>query len=1574
MATHSAAAKMADRFEMNLEQPEDDYLTESDDESSGLSSTASQADLDLNQAILNNYVIAHANDGTDSRRATRQTNNDEPNKIIDQAREYQQELFDRAKKENVIAVLDTGSGKTLIAALLIRHYLQQEIIDRSQGKPAKIVFFLVNSVPLAQQQARFLSNNLPEKIVSLFGGTSDDLWKKADWDRIFAENSIVVCTAAVLYSCLMHSYLTIGQISLLIFDEAHHTKKEHPYSKIIRDHYLKWNGEKPRIFGMTASPVDSKQDLGTAVKELEGQLQSRIVTTRNLSIFEFAPRAEDATWYYSPLDGEYETELCVALRPLCGFVSLLGPYFRFARMASKHLGSWAADRIWKYGLPTSKHESDNIIRKYERSNEYTQITDLDRRAASLDSVRDAIALVSRHNFAAPVVEEDRELSPKVRKLYEELKDRFSANATTRSIVFIEERLTAMILCDLFVDAALPNLRPGVLVGNAQSGKEGGSWKDQEIVMEKFRIGVINIIFATSVAEEGIDIPECNLVVRFNLYKTAIQYMQSRGRARMKNSIYAHMIEEGNRSQQADVDYAIAQADYIKDFCQGLSPDRLLGQGSKLRQLLSRDASCQTFVTNTGVQASYANSLLLLNRYTESLKKVGATSSEIYEETIGTEDNMFQYKVILPAADDERTAAVKGAKGEARTNKQLAKRSAAWHCVFKLRKHNLLDENLDSIFIKLKPSNLNARIAVSEKKDDYEKKVKPDFWLDSGATSSILPTELFVTHVRIEPGSSSWSSGGVLLFTRARLPEIPSFPVYVDNNVEKQVGFYSSEQPIIVSPAQVEALTTYTLHGIFHDIFNKQYDHKSTSMSYWLAPPSTLERTRVFEDIVNMNELLAAGAVERERWNPPFSGTENVKKWCHAFLVDPGSGKFRYFTSGIVPGKTIFDAAPECAKMVKKKFDQTIIEYTDSTWRAKTKDFEKEVKERYDSHQPVLEAKVVLAGRKYVDKYPEKEQRFASCHIAPQPLEIARISFAVAQTCMLWPSILHRLEGYLIAQEAFRKLDLGQVPLNLALEAFTQDSYAEVNTSLSDTSSTQGGQEIGNDPEEPAEKAAMNYERLEFIGDSLLKMMTTITVYNRTTCNEEGMHCKRMELLSNRRLCSTASEPHYELFRYIRSAGENWRDTWYPEFLERKAGKNKGRIVKLTDKHRKHALGKKTIADVCEATIGACVMTGQHLSTEEKFDLGIEAITKLVEHPDHAITSWKEVLPMYKPAAWVGELNDPIANDYANKVFEVTGYRFKHPRLIRSAFTHSSDQNSPVQDLQRLEFLGDAALDWVCIWWLFSTNPAKDPQWLTEHKMAMVSNKFLAALAVTLGFNKFVYATTPAVYAEISSYATKVQSAWADLDVKPDFWTKVVTGSNVPKVLADLVESYLGAVLVDSGFDFREIEKFFEKHVLWHFKDIELYDTFANRHPTTYLVKLLTQEFRCRKAKDIQISGTVQPTTDASRDHEEDDDDEGAAQGDDAVGGLMCHVAWMVHGKIVGEPSKGTGARYAKVRASKAALKILGKMKVDEFRKEWGCDCQAEKERKASLADLSVSGSVNGSLAEDGSPVNGMVAG
>lgn len=151
--------------------------------------------------------------------------------IVKNPREYQTELFERAKNENTIAVLDTGSGKTLIAVLLLRWIIDNDLESRAAGRAPKISFFLVASVTLVYQQFSVLECNLDHKIARLCGADGVDRWFKSHWDTLVSENKVIVCTAEILFQALSRSYITMKQINLLIFDEAHHTKKNHSYAR-----------------------------------------------------------------------------------------------------------------------------------------------------------------------------------------------------------------------------------------------------------------------------------------------------------------------------------------------------------------------------------------------------------------------------------------------------------------------------------------------------------------------------------------------------------------------------------------------------------------------------------------------------------------------------------------------------------------------------------------------------------------------------------------------------------------------------------------------------------------------------------------------------------------------------------------------------------------------------------------------------------------------------------------------------------------------------------------------------------------------------------------------------------------------------------------------------------------------------------------------------------------------------------------------------------------------------------------------------------------------------------------------
>ena len=89
-------------------------------------------------------------------------------------------------------------------------------------------------------------------------------------------------------------------------------------------------------------------------------------------------------------------------------------------------------------------------------------------------------------------------------------------------------LTDIIQKDLELKSAQVEIRPAKLTGHGKSKQdEGMSHKEQEDVIQGFRDGTFNLLVATSVAEEGLDIPACNLVIRYDAMTTVTALIQSR---------------------------------------------------------------------------------------------------------------------------------------------------------------------------------------------------------------------------------------------------------------------------------------------------------------------------------------------------------------------------------------------------------------------------------------------------------------------------------------------------------------------------------------------------------------------------------------------------------------------------------------------------------------------------------------------------------------------------------------------------------------------------------------------------------------------------------------------------------------------------------------------------------------------------------------------------------------------------------------------------------------------------------------------------------------------------------------
>ncbi|KAI9832203.1 MAG: Dicer-like protein 1 [Phylliscum demangeonii] len=1405
----------------------------------------------------------------------------DPRVIITDPREYQLELYERAKEQNTIAVLDTGSGKTLIAVLLLRYTIDQELEDRSRGVAPRIAFFVVDSVTLVFQQHSVISCNLDQKIECFCGEMGCDLWTKDIWKKHFDENMVIVCTADVLYQCLMHAFITIDQINLLIFDEAHHAKKNHAYARIMKDFYLadENTGRRPRVFGMTASPVDAKIDVVRAAKELETLLHCRIATTLDLALLRrTVHKPDEQIASYTPLQVAFETVFCKKMKERFGHLEVFSRFFRHALEFTAELGPWCADHIWSYLLLDS--EAQKLEHKLERDftenrNKFESLEMLD---ASIAQLQQALKMIESHVFQEPRIGLD-DLSSKVLLLHSYLKQRFDHPTEDKCIVFVQKRYAARVLGDLFARFNLPHMRIGVLLG-ARKGEPGDlnlSYRQQVATLTKFRKGTFNCLFSTSIAEEGLDIPDCNLVIRFNLYSTLIQYIQSRGRARRSNAKYVQLVEHDNIAESKTVQDVHQGEGLVRDFCQSLPADRLLqGNNCNMDDLTFKERSYRTYVEpSTGAKLTYASSLVVLGHFVDSLPHEGeVTMRTNYVLTV--KDKQFICEVILP-----ENAPLRSAIGRPASRKFDAKRSAAFEACLQLRQRKYLDDHLLPIYHKKLPAMRNAQLALKLKNaKDYKMRIKPKFWADSVGT---VPTELFLTIIVLEEPheEKETSQQRLAVLTRTALPRFPVFPLFLPSGSRAEVRCVKIAGSLKLTPKMLDGINCFTLR-LFKDVFNKIYEPDMTQLPYWFAPVTTGQVSsegRPVEDLVDWALIKFTEEREEQEWDESTPSEYFADK----FLVDPYDGARRYFTVAVDPNLKPRDPVPSGAP--PRRFMDTILDYSHSLFR------KSRLRVSFKADQPVIVAHRVVHRRNWLDEITEQERGTATkCYICPEPLRISTLPTSIAAFSLMFPGIMFRLDSYLIALELFQSLDL-EVEPSLALEAVTKDS---------DNTDDHRGQQM-----HFQRGMGRNYERLEFLGDCFLKMATSISLFTKDPDDSEyEYHVSRMVMICNQRLLETALK--LELYESIRSKSFN-RRVWYPEEPKLLQGKgvNKGK------EQLKHMLGDKSIADVCEAIIGAALLS--HHQTGN-FDHAVKAVTALVSDANHTQQAWADYYRFYKPPAFQTAGASRSQIDLAEQLALKHDYRFRYPRLARSAFTHPSFPFSweRIPCYQRLEFLGDSLLDMACVNHLFHRFPDRDPQWLTEHKMAMVSNQFFGALCVKMGFHRHLRHNNVMVEKQIREYVTEMQEAEEEAKGSRDYW---VNCKNPPKALPDVIEAYVGAVFVDSEYNYHEVERFFEAHIKWFFEDMTIYDSFANKHPTNSLHNLLTS-LQCHNYR--LLAKEIPALTPG--------------------GSPSVLAAVMVHGEVVAE-GHAASSRVAKVRASSSALEVLDRMKRADFRRLYRCACR-----------------------------------
>ncbi|XP_061339730.1 endoribonuclease Dicer homolog 2-like isoform X2 [Gastrolobium bilobum] len=497
------------------------------------------------------------------------------------ARSYQLEALDKAIRENTIVYLETGSGKTLIAIMLLRSYAYY------LRKPSSfIAVFLVPKVVLVKQQAEALQMHTDLRVGMYWGEMGVDFWNGTIWQQETDKHEVLVMTPAILLMSLRHGFLKLEMIKVLILDECHHARGKDPYACIMAEFYhpkLKSGiSDLPRIFGMTASPVKSKvgNSEGTLSKEIQKLttlLHSKVYTCVSEAVIaEFIPISTPIFKFYkdSGIHFMLFEELAVKLKMLKEQheLSLSSDFTELAAESARkritkifsglifcldELGIWLA-------LKAAESLSSNEIESFSWGKSGDKVV----KKFSLATVRTLTSYMPSgcqwsigDNIKSDV--DMGLLTSKVCCLIDSLLQ-YRGLTDMRCIVFVERVLTAIVLQAL-LNALLPKYNDWKtkFIAGYNFGLQNQSRNRQNEIVEEFRVGLVNIIVATSILEEGLDVQNCNLVIRFDPSPTVCSFIQSRGRARMQNSDYILMVKSGDSVTRSRLEKFLASGDIMR---------------------------------------------------------------------------------------------------------------------------------------------------------------------------------------------------------------------------------------------------------------------------------------------------------------------------------------------------------------------------------------------------------------------------------------------------------------------------------------------------------------------------------------------------------------------------------------------------------------------------------------------------------------------------------------------------------------------------------------------------------------------------------------------------------------------------------------------------------------------------------------------------------------------------------------------------------------------------------------------------------------------------------------------------
>ncbi|KAK4883339.1 hypothetical protein RN001_006658 [Aquatica leii] len=641
-------------------------------------------------------------------------------------RDYQISIMEIAIKQNTIIFLPTGSGKTLIAVMILKRLSKPLQKPLSQG--GKLSIMLVNTVALVDQQAKYLRTLTNQDVGAYSGEMNVDSWNREMWHKEFETHQILIMTAQILVNLLAPAFLTLNQVNLLIFDECHNAVNDHAMRQVMS--YYNDLDEEPRIIGLSATLLNKNCKPDQVIDEvtaLETTFHSKIATVEDLEkVIGYSTNPNEVIRPYKRytlnLIDQYSI---IHLESLIKVLTQVKTQQKLSPPLNSHLKPLDVSTEFKDAICLIKDVIYHITEFGSYVGELAVIAHTiqlerikkncqDPKVATIyDAVMTGFTTVKKMftdhmSESNPLERIYRYSSNQIITLFQILEqyDQTSKQSLC-GIIFVQRRFTAKLIYNVLknlknADPTFAHVEPNFVVGfntNPFNDTREGFYraKMNKKILQQFYNKEINLLVASNVLEEGVDIPTCSLVVNFNQVTNYRGYIQSKGRARHKDSFYYMIVDDFEKFSSKYITFQDVEAT-LNRYLVGTNEART---GPDL-EFCDENEIPPYYVNGKGsAKVDLLSAISLLCRYCLKLPsdKYTTYTPNWYLET---HDTHYRVVIELPTVSN----ILEPIQGPFMSTKKQAKRAAALKACEILHKRG----ELDDLLLPIKTEDVNENLS------------------------------------------------------------------------------------------------------------------------------------------------------------------------------------------------------------------------------------------------------------------------------------------------------------------------------------------------------------------------------------------------------------------------------------------------------------------------------------------------------------------------------------------------------------------------------------------------------------------------------------------------------------------------------------------------------------------------------------------------------------------------------------------------------------------------------------------------------------------------------------------------